>query len=134
MAGEHEEGLDAGDGGGFEVGLQDLAGVGCEGVGGGGLGGEAGWGVFDEAVHTLTSALLQAHPQVHIECVRGGSVWGSIVGNLPYSQRQNSPRHPTLQRPVPNPQQQRRRMMETPFITTSQIGILDLVRQELKRI
>lgn len=49
VAGEHEQGLDAADGGRLEVLLQDLAGVGGVGIAGLSLGAEGRRRVFDEA-------------------------------------------------------------------------------------
>lgn len=56
------------------------------------------------------------------------------MGCVPDGQRQDGPNHPYLQRPVANAQQQRRRMVETPFVRASQVAVLDLICEQLKGV
>lgn len=58
MAGQHEEGLDAADGGRFEVLLQDLAGMGGIGIASLCLGAEGGRGVLDESGKGLVAVVM----------------------------------------------------------------------------
>ena len=54
--------------------------------------------------------------------------------SIPDGQRKYRPGHPWLQGAIANPAQQGRRVVETPFVTASQVAVLDLVCQELEWI
>lgn len=54
--------------------------------------------------------------------------------SIPYGKRRYRPGHPWLQRTVANAQQQRRRVVEAPFVGAAQIAVPHFIRQEIKRI
>lgn len=54
--------------------------------------------------------------------------------SVPYRQREHRPGHPWLQRAVADAQQQRRGVVEAPFVRAAQVAVLHLVGEEVEGI
>jgi hypothetical protein len=63
-----------------------------------------------------------------------GNIRGGPSVCVPDGQGNYGPRQPWLEGAVADAQQQRRRVVEAPFVRAAQIAVLDLVRQQVKRI
>jgi hypothetical protein len=118
VAGEHEQRLHAADARRLEIALEELAGAGGVGIAGLCLRAEARGRVF--------------HEPGRCQCLVSADGWE--VGGIPHGQRQQRPHQVRLKRPVPDAQQQRRRVVEAPFVRAPQIAVLDLVRQQVERV
>src|SRR4051812_27521735 len=101
------------------------------GIGIAGLGLRAkgrGWLLYKSAC--ITSLFAQAGRRVCYYGYHGKAQWEG----MPNGQCEYRPPHPRLQGAVADVAQQRRRVVETPFVRASQVAVLGLVGEQLKGI